>query len=93
MSTPWFVTAEFNTEADGTPVAEDAEEWPVCHYGPFPDEPAAIHFMTDVYPDGDTDVHDMWAHTTAEDLGVVNPPETVLGTEGPIGVWTQGVQP
>ena len=79
MSAPWFVTVEFNTEADGTRVSETARVLPCCHYGPFPDEAAATYWMTDVYPDDDTDVHDMWAHQgTGEDLGVVNTPETVV---------------
>ena len=94
----WFVTVMFNTEADGSPVKEGttSEDWPRCHYGPFPDEAAATHWLEEVYPDGDTDVEDLWAHTEpTETLGYVNPPETVVARygDGPLGLWTQGVQP
>lgn len=79
MSGGWHVTVEFNTEADGSPVAKDATEFPRCHFGPFPDEAAAIYWMEEIYPDGDTDVYDMWVVRPEDsgDLGYVNPPETV----------------
>lgn len=75
----WYVTVEFNSHADGTPVAPGDEVVPVCHYGPFADGDAADHWMNEVYPDDDTDVADMWAHRSDPDeLGVVNAPEVVI---------------
>jgi hypothetical protein len=83
MSNPWIVLVEFNTEADGSPVADDAPHHPRCLYGPFLTEAAALHWMHHVYPDGDTDVHDMWAIGPSEtgelNLNVLNAPDTVVG--------------
>lgn len=93
----WYVTITWNTHPDGTWVEETTteEDWPRCHYGPFVDQGAATHWMEDVYPDGDTDVEDMWAHEAdPATLGYVNPPETVVASSGsPIATWTQGRQP
>lgn len=82
----WFAVVEFNSEADGRPVPEDGE-MPTCNYGPFPSEAAAVLWLEDGYPDGDTDVHDLWAVSPEDagqlDLSVLNPPETVLGIPAP----------
>lgn len=53
-------TIVWNTEADGTPVADDVafDDMPRCHYGPFATEADAARWLTEDYPDGDTDVHD-----------------------------------
>lgn len=58
-----LVKAYWNTEADGTPVAEDVdlEDGPISYFGPFDTLEAATSWMNDDYPDGDTDVHDMIA--------------------------------
>lgn len=53
----------FNTDENNFWVDENTklENWPMCVYGPFDDIQAAIDWMENDYPDGDTDVHDMIA--------------------------------
>jgi hypothetical protein len=92
-SSAWFTVAEFNSEADGSPVAEDAMG-PTCTYGPFPSEAAAVAWLEDGYPDGDKDLRDLWAVGPEDsgelDLSVLNPPETVLGIPAPDRCMTCG---
>lgn len=82
----WVAVVEFNSEADGSPVPEDAEKYPVCLFGPFEDQEAAVSWMENDYPDDDTDVHDIWADEAAAVAArleldpatmYLNPPSTV----------------
>lgn len=75
------VKVYWNTHPDGTEVNFETVDWddiqaPISIYGPFDTIEEAVDWMTDGYPDGDTDVHDM----TADDYDIpsdwhVNPPD------------------
>lgn len=68
----WMVRTDYNTDHDGRVLDLTVEEAPSTFHGPFPTETAAMHFITDVWPDGDTDVHD-------QVVVFVNDPRTVTG--------------
>lgn len=55
----YLVKAEYNTEADGTPVDESVPgEYPTTLHGPFDSESGAMAWANDFMPD-DTDIHDV----------------------------------
>lgn len=58
-----LVKIYWNTEADGTPVAEhtDLEDGPISYVGPFDSIVDAVYWMENTYPDDDTDVYEMVA--------------------------------
>lgn len=58
-----LVKAYWNTEADGTPVPDDAndEDRPISYYGPFDSIDDAVSWMNNDYPDDDTDLYEMVA--------------------------------
>jgi len=78
-------TVIFNTEADGTWVPEDTPEQdcPRCHYGPFASVDEAQRWMSDGYPEDDTDVREMFVEELPEPVSlVVNHPGSVMPGSG-----------
>jgi hypothetical protein len=55
----WMVHIQYNTDHDGRDIDPEHEEWPETFHGPFYSQQEAADWCND-YPDGDTDIHDMY---------------------------------
>lgn len=75
------VKTYYNTEADGRPVPEDTplEEMPITFHGPFDSITAAISWMENDYPEGDTDVFDQVADDFDVPAEWLNDPQSIYG--------------
>jgi hypothetical protein len=74
------VRTTYWTHADGSPVDPDTtseEDWPTTYHGPFDTMAAALDWMDNVYPDGDTDVEDQDADDYDIPTDWLNSPESV----------------
>lgn len=73
----------YNTEADGTPVPEDVDEddMPRTFHGPFDTLEAAVSWIENDYPDGDTDVYEQYADDYPDEVfnGFLNDPKSIFG--------------
>jgi hypothetical protein len=92
----FLVKTYYNTDENGDPVPDEVamEDMPITYHGPFDDLTAAISWMENDYPDGDTDVYEQIADDfdIPADADYINTPESIHGDnpdqEGPLYiVW------
>ena len=56
----WLVEIHYYTDFDGREIDPKTEDYPRTLHGPFATEDAALAWIY-AYPDGDTDIQDMYA--------------------------------
>jgi hypothetical protein len=55
----WMVHIQYNTDFDGREINPEHEEYPETFHGPFHSQQEAADWCN-AWPDGDTDIHDMY---------------------------------
>jgi len=80
----WMVHIQYNTDHDGREIDPEHEEWPETYHGIFETQQEAADWCN-AYPDGDTDIHDMYVkcmNRVRPDGPPLPTKETVAYTDG-----------